>query len=258
MRARLRRTGARLLVVAIVAGASANVAACAGLLGIEERLVFDEAGTEAEAAAPRDGSSNDVRGAMDDASDASAPDIVDSSALDGSLCADAAPWCGRIIFVSSSPLAGLELGSAEFAMCKGSADASALPYVRGRRFCAWLGYVGEPVSARLQHWAGGYTNTRGDGIANGWGDLITKPLIHPIAYDENGNPVSDLVWTQAFADGGGQPNACVGPLPSGTSSFPGDPNATTADWSAGGTSEPCTASHRVYCIEDYGNTCGLF
>ena len=155
----------------------------------------------------------------------------------------------RTVFVSSSTstaaLGGL---SGADAQCQSLADAAGL----SGTYMAWLSDSSDSAADRLDH-LGAFVRVDGTTIAGSWADLTDGSLAVAINRTEQGTIVSSspgAVWTATATDGTLQGGSCSNwTSASGASSATvGDHGATGATWTAGSTS-PCSASLRLYCVE---------
>lgn len=100
----------------------------------------------------------------------------------------------RILFVTSQVwngnLQGLLGAGAE---CHAAAEDAHIPLPG--TYKAWLSGSGVNAQDRLEHAAGLYVRTDGEVLANEWDSLVSGQLMTSPSLDENGESVSDFVWT---------------------------------------------------------------
>ena len=94
-----------------------------------------------------------------------------------------------------------------------------------------------------------YVRTDGTLVASTWADLTDGTLLAPIDRDENGDPVSDFIWTNV--DSAGQQETatvdCSEWNSAGGNGRVGSTSETDGDWTAI-SADSCAQQNRLYCF----------
>jgi hypothetical protein len=169
----------------------------------------------------------------------------------------------RVVFITSTPFGGGDVGNLAGgdAKCNEAAGESALASVRGRSFKAWLSGAssGDAVD-RISQTSSTKRFVRPDGaiIANNVADLIDGSLRAPIDLDENGSTVNDVeTWTGTLANGRRADDEGIsgkGTCESWTSSaaqgMTGRSNRLDGSWTNDNYFVVCSGVHHLYCFEN--------
>lgn len=108
----------------------------------------------------------------------------------------------RLVFVTSALVQG-DFGTKPGLddLCNQLAMKAGLLVEGQKRFKVWISTSGEDAIDRFYHSPGRYVLVNGEIFAQSWESLIAGEIEHPLNIDENGNEVSDVVWTDTQPDG---------------------------------------------------------
>ena len=148
------------------------------------------------------------------------------------------------VFVTSATYKGQNIGgvTAADAICQSHADAAGLDGT----FLAWLSDSTSSPATRFDR-LGAYYRVDGVRIADDWDDLTDGGLDARFSLDENGEEVSDFVWTGTKVDGTAGAH-CDDWTDGDKSATVGRTTTPSSDWSSQITVR-CTQSFAIYCIE---------
>jgi hypothetical protein len=155
----------------------------------------------------------------------------------------------RVVFVTNDTAAGHMSGSpvgvpGADARCAAAAGAAGLPGT----FLAWIANDSLDPDSRFTK-TNRYVRTDGTLVASTWADLTDGTLQAPIDRDENGDPVSDFIWTNV--DSAGQQETttvdCSEWTSAGGNGRVGSTSVTDGDWTAI-SADSCAQQNRLYCF----------
>ena len=125
----------------------------------------------------------------------------DGNLIDDDGC-NAACFRDRLVFVTDEAYGVSQLGSLEIAYlrCSQQADKFGLPNPTNYR--AWISDGVDSPASRFDHAGGRYVLSTGQLVADGWDDLVSGGLVHPIDRTATGLLLSEVaVWTGTKPDG---------------------------------------------------------
>ena len=153
-----------------------------------------------------------------------------------------------IVFVTSEPIVGAEIGGIEGAdeFCQQIADTS--DKTPGQ-YAAWISTADSWVADRMKHSDGKYVRVDGVTVADDWTDLTNNNIDNPLKIDEQGNDADgNFVWTATHnADGGHQGPDCEQWTSTGFGRA-GKTGQTDTGWT-NATNRDCSLGARLYCFQ---------
>lgn len=175
---------------------------------------------------------------------------------------DGVPRGDHRIFVTSGTYTGIQIGGADGAdtICQGLAEAAGLSKeykaivsveeVSGNDNTGAVNSRLNLSGAIYKVDAAGETTLIVAQPSDLWtaGNVSSSGLLDTIDYDEEGTPVSRLVWTGSNSDGGMAPSShCSNWSVNTGSGFYGNTTATDGEWIES-LSADCSESYSLYCI----------
>jgi len=163
----------------------------------------------------------------------------------------------RLVFVTSKSVRGDF--AAEFGydgLCNLLADEAGLVKDGVPHFKTWIATSTMDAVERLQHSSGRYVFINGEIFAENWDAIIAGDLKRALSFDEYGQEVNDLVWTDTMPDGRAVPDSshCADWTSKGDELEASYGYSSDADgqWThvIDGTSPAlCGSSAALYCVE---------